>query len=309
MITVRDVCKQFATVRAVDDVSLEVRRGEIFALLGPNGAGKTTLLRMLLGLILPDSGSIEFDGRGARGLESSEVGYLPEDRGLYPDVGVLHTLTYFGALRGMERRAAKASAESWLKRMDLEGRAREPLKSLSKGNQQKVQFISAVLHRPVCAVLDEPFSGLDPLNQDLFLTIIRELRAEGTTVVLSAHQMQLVERVADRIVVMNNGQSVLSGSLAEVRKRWTTGRRLLVRVGEAPPDTLLTSTGGATMTMREDGQVEVFVPEGQELGPLLVEIGERLDVHDIESHPVTLHDVYVAAIGQHNHVVSDVSGA
>ena len=309
MIAVRDVCKQFATVRAVDGVSLEVRRGEIFALLGPNGAGKTTLLRMLLGLILPDSGSIEFDGRGARGLESSEVGYLPEDRGLYPDVSVLHTLTYFGALRGMDRRAAKASAESWLKRMDLEGRAREPLKSLSKGNQQKVQFISALLHRPMCAVLDEPFSGLDPLNQDLFLTIIRELRAAGTTVVLSAHQMQLVERVADRIVVLNNGRTVLSGSLAEVKKRWTTGRRLLVRVGEAPFDTVLTSTAAAMMTMREDGQVEVFVPEGRDLGPLLVEIGERLDVHDIESHPVTLHDVYVAAIAQHNDVVSDGKGS
>jgi ABC-2 type transport system ATP-binding protein len=300
MITIRDVRKRFATVQAVDGVSLTVARGEIFALLGPNGAGKTTLLRMLLGLILPDSGSIEFAGSGAAGPDPREIGYLPEDRGLYQDVEVLDTLTYFGALRGMDRRVARAAAESWLERMDLQERGREPLKSLSKGNQQKIQFISAILHRPALAVLDEPFSGLDPLNQDLFLTLIRELRDGGATVVLSAHQMQLVERVADRIVVLNRGQAVLSGTLAEVRRRWTTGRRLLVRVGAAPPPDFLARSAGATVQAREPGEVEVFVPEGLDLGPLLVEIGARLDVRDIESHPVTLHDVYVQAIAQHN---------
>lgn len=300
MITVRNARKQFAVVTAVDDVSLEVRRGEVFALLGPNGAGKTTLLRMILGLIHPDSGSIDFPGYTAGRPDPGEVGYLPEDRGLYPDVNVLDTLSYFGALRGMDRRAARAAAESWLERMGLEERGREPLKSLSKGNQQKVQFISAVLHGPTFAVLDEPFSGLDPLNQDLFLALIHELREAGATVLLSAHQMQLVERIADSIVVLNRGQTVLSGSLVDVRRQWTTGRRLQVRVGAAAPADFPARSPGVTVRTLAPGEVEVFIPDGVPIGPLLAEIGARLDVSDIESHPVTLHDVYVQAIAQHN---------
>ena len=300
MITLRDVRKQFATVCAVDGVSFEVRRHEIFALLGPNGAGKTTLLRMLLGLIHPDSGSIDFSGDGARRPDRRETGYLPEDRGLYPDVRVLDTLTYFGTLRGMERRAARAAAESWLERMGLDDRGREPLKSLSKGNQQKIQFISAVLHAPTFAVLDEPFSGLDPLNQDLFLSLIHELRERGATVLLSAHQMQLVERVADTIVVLNRGRVVLNGSLADIRRRWTTGRRLLLRVGSPVPSDFPAQSPGVRVHATEPGEVDLFVPDGLPLGRLLSEIGARLDVRDIESHPITLHDVYVQAIARHN---------
>jgi ABC-2 type transport system ATP-binding protein len=208
-------------VTAVDDVSLELRPGEIFALLGPNGAGKTTLLRMLLGLLRPDTGEIRYGGNGA--LPPTQVGYLPEDRGLYPDVPVLRTLVYFGRLRGMSRPAAGQAAERWLDRLELHDRRNEPLKALSKGNQQKVQFISAVLHGPRLAVLDEPFSGLDPLNQDVFLSLFRELRAEGTTILLSAHQMQLVERVVDRLMVLNRGRAVMHGTLDEIRARHGAG--------------------------------------------------------------------------------------
>lgn len=300
MIVLRNVSKHFATVCAVDSVSFQVRRNEIFALLGPNGAGKTTLLRMLLGLIHPDSGRIEFSGDGARPPAPSETGYLPEDRGLYPDVSVLDTLTYFGTLRGMKRRAAHAAAGSWLERMDLGDRGREPLKSLSRGNQQKIQFISAVLHAPMFAVLDEPFSGLDPLNQDLFLSLIRELRDRGATVLLSAHQMQLVERVADTILVLNRGRVVLNGSLADIRRRWTTGRRLVLRVGTPVPSDFPAQSPDVTVHAMQPHEIEVFVPEGVKLGPLLSEIGARLDVRDIESHPITLHDVYIRAIAEHN---------
>jgi ABC-2 type transport system ATP-binding protein len=224
LVSLRQVRKEFATVTAVGDISLDIPRGGVFALLGPNGAGKTTLLRMILGLILPDAGTISWhDGiaAGRHGGPGSpdrrSIGYLPEDRGLYPDVEVLRTLVYFGTLRGMSREAARSAAVEWLERLQLADRAGEPLKSLSKGNQQKVQFISAVLHRPQLSVLDEPFSGLDPLNQDLFLGLIRDLGSEGRTVLLSAHQLQLVERVADALVVINRGQVVLQGTVDEVR--------------------------------------------------------------------------------------------
>jgi ABC-2 type transport system ATP-binding protein len=300
LIALHNVSKQFVTVRAVDDVSFDIPRQRIFALLGPNGAGKTTLLRMLLGLIQPDSGRIEFPGDGARRPDREATGYLPEDRGLYPDVKVLDTLTYFGTLRGMNRGAAHKAAQSWLERMGLADRSREPLKALSKGNQQKIQFISAVLHRPTFAVLDEPFSGLDPLNQDFFLSLIREMRDGGATVVLSAHQMQLVERVADHIIVLNRGRVVLDGSLADIRRRSTVGRRLLVRVGAPPPDDFRIHATGVDVNAVEPDAIELLIPEQLPLGQVLADIGAHLDVRDIESHPITLHDVYVRAIAEHD---------
>ncbi len=238
VVAIRDVGKRFATVTAVDGITLDIRAGRVLALLGPNGAGKTTLLRMILGLLLPDTGSIRWgatsDGGGGALPDPRTIGYLPEDRGLYPDVEVLRTLVYFGTLRGMSRAAARDAALHWLKRLELHDRAHEQVKALSKGNQQKVQFISAVLHRPRVAVLDEPFSGLDPLNQDLFLTLLRDLAADGTTVVLSAHQLQLVERIADELVVINRGQIVLHGTVEDVRNG--RGRQGLAVHADDGPD-------------------------------------------------------------------------
>ena len=323
LLTIDAVHKRFGDVTAVDDISFQVRPGEIFALLGPNGAGKTTLIRMLVELIRPDRGSIRYarggltsDGSGpprdaARSTSSDDtapaasvssvprdqIGYLPEERGLYQDVGVLKTLVYFGTLRGMTGQGATEAAERWLSRMSLADRSGEKLKALSKGNQQKVQFVSSILHRPRFAVLDEPFSGLDPLNQDLFLGLIRELRADGTTVILSAHQMQLVERVADRILVLREGRAVLHGTLPEVRRRWATGTRLILRLAREPsPDALRRLDTMATVE-RADGGLELFVAEGRPLGPALAAAGEALEIVEIESHPVTLHDVYLDAVG------------
>jgi ABC-2 type transport system ATP-binding protein len=285
----------------VADVSFEVARGEIFALLGPNGAGKTTLIRMLVGLTHPDRGTIRYElpGGGAPLMPPGRLGYLPEERGLYQDVEVLRTLEHFGVLRGMERSAATRSAQSWLERLALGDRMREPLKALSKGNQQKVQFISAVLHDPAFALLDEPFSGLDPLNQDLFLTLLRELRDAGATVLLSAHQMQLVERVADRIIVMDRGSVVLGGTLDEIRRRWRPGSKLVVRTGSGGmPDLefLRSFEPDVTAHVRDGAALELFVREDTPLGPLLAALAERLDIRAIESHPLTLHDVYVGTV-------------
>lgn len=217
---VRAVHKRFASVYAVSDLSLTVRQGEIFALLGPNGAGKSTLLRMLVGITRPDEGSVRWCALDVDRLPPAALGYLPEDRGLYQDMPLLSVLTYFGSLRGLASDAARQAAELWLDRLDLLPRAKEKIGSLSKGNQQKVQFAAAVLHRPSCAILDEPFSGLDPLNQELFLRLVAELRDQGTTVILSAHQMALVERLADRVFLMHHGREVLSGTMPEIRARF-----------------------------------------------------------------------------------------
>ena len=213
---IQDVEKRYRTVVACDGISLDVQPGEILALLGPNGAGKTSLLRMIVGITRPDRGSITWPEAGTDTLPPASLGYLPEDRGLYQDVPVLRTLSYFARLRGVPRAEAERLAREWLERFELSDRAGERLGALSKGNQQKIQFAAAVLHRPRFAILDEPFSGLDPLNQELFLDLVRELRSAGSTVLFSAHQMSLVERLADRVFVMHRGRELLHGPVGEL---------------------------------------------------------------------------------------------
>ncbi len=223
LLQVEDVTKQFDGVRAVDGVSFEVRRGEIFGLLGPNGAGKTTLIRMILGIFRPDSGRILYGGSGVSDGPSGElpkerIGYLPEERGLYEDRRVGETLLYLAGLHGMDARRARERALVWLERLDLREYYPRRLKELSKGMQQKVQFIAAVLHEPELVVLDEPFSGLDPPSQDLFLELIRGLAREGMTVLLSAHQMNLVESLCDRVFLIHKGRRVLYGDLDRIKQ-------------------------------------------------------------------------------------------
>jgi ABC-2 type transport system ATP-binding protein len=295
--------KSFGEVRAVRGVSVGVRPGEILALLGPNGAGKTTLLRMAIAMIFPDRGSVRYwlGGVEAGRPDSSLIGYLPEERGLYLDVPVLRTLLYFAALRGMRRDDARQEAMRWLDRLDLSGRAGEEMRNLSKGNQQKVQFISSIVHRPELAILDEPFSGLDPLNQDLFLELIRELRAAGTTVLLSAHQMQLVERLADRVVLIREGLRVEDGTLDDLRTRWGTGRRLHLQLrgtaASIDAERLAALPGVLSAQLAPGRGIEVVIAEDARLSPVLEAIGRDHDVTDLRAEAVTLHDIYVRTVG------------
>jgi ABC-2 type transport system ATP-binding protein len=216
MIDVRGVTKRYRTVVAVDDVSLQARPGEVLAILGPNGAGKTSLLRMILGITRPDVGEIDVRA-GDRAAARSDIGYLPEERGLTKGVPIERTLVFYGALLGVPRQEARRRALAWLERLGLADRAGEKVDALSKGNQQKVQLVATLLHEPAVVVLDEPFSGLDPLNQELMIEVIGELRARGATVLLSAHQMSLIERAADRVAFVRAGRVVESGAVDELR--------------------------------------------------------------------------------------------
>lgn len=298
VLDVQNVSKSFANVRAVNGVSFTVRRGEIFALLGPNGAGKTTLVRMLLGIFWPDDGRFDYsiDDRG-EWPTPAQLGYLPEDRGLYKDIPILRTLIYFAVLRGMKKREARPAAMQWLDRMGLADRANDRLESLSKGNQQKVQFISAVLHKPAFAILDEPFSGLDPLNQEFFSQLIRELRDQGMTVLLSAHQMQVVEKLADRIFLINRGREVVSGTMDEIRRKTEVYSRLGLRIrGSADVSVLSGHPAVASIETNGDGLLTLLVREGASLSDLLVRAGGALDVLEVRSERLTLHDIYVRAL-------------
>jgi len=222
MLKVTNLRKTFDTVVAVDGVSLEVQRGELFGLLGPNGAGKTTTIRTVLNIIAPDSGTITFDGKPFSPEMWNIIGYLPEERGLYRKSKVISTILYFAALKGISDRDAKPIAYQWLDRFGLKESAHRKVEELSKGNQQKVQIIISLLHRPQLLTLDEPFAGLDPVNQILLKDVLLELRQQNVAIIFSTHQMEQVEKMCDNICLINKGKPVLSGSLREVKKKYGT---------------------------------------------------------------------------------------
>jgi ABC-2 type transport system ATP-binding protein len=210
--------KTYASTVAVDDVTFEVRPGEVFGLLGPNGAGKTTLIRMLIDIIAPDAGEFLLDGHPLSRADRGRIGYLPEERGLYRKDKVLDILVYFGMLKGLDRGAARARALDWLARLGLPDVAGRRADSLSKGMQQKVQLAGALLHDPAILVMDEPFTGLDPLNTVLVKDLLKERRDRGRLVILSTHQMPMVEELCDRVAMIDHGRLVLYGNLDEIRR-------------------------------------------------------------------------------------------
>jgi ABC-2 type transport system ATP-binding protein len=219
-IEVRNVTKQYGNFTAVNDLSFEVRRGEIFSMLGPNGAGKTTTLRMILDILKPDTGSIAVLGGPISDATKERIGYLPEERGLYRNVRVLEVLTYLGTLKGVSRKDAQQRAAEFLERVGLEDNIKSKVSELSKGMQQKVQLIATFLHQPELVIVDEPFAGLDPVNTQLIKDLLYDMKHEGVTIVMSTHQMHQVEAMADRMLMIDHGNAVLYGGVDEVRQRF-----------------------------------------------------------------------------------------
>lgn len=212
--------KKFQAFTAVDGLGFRAESGEIFGLIGQNGAGKTTTFRMILNLLVPTKGTIRWDDRPVRSLDRNRIGYLPEERGLYPKMPVEEQLIFFGRLRGRSRSELKKEADYWLARFELEDKKKEPTETLSKGNQQKVQLIASLIHRPSLLILDEPFSGLDPVNADLLKQAIVELRKRGTTIIFSSHRMDHVEELCDHICLLKKGKSLFTGSLNELKAQY-----------------------------------------------------------------------------------------
>jgi len=298
LLQVDSISKAFGTQKAVDQLSFQVQKGEIFALLGPNGAGKTTTVRMLMQIIQPDSGEITFHlDLPANTAIHPHVGYLPEDRGLFKEIGILKTMIYMGILRGMPRSTAHREACAWLDRLGLADRAKDRLDTLSKGNQQKVQFAAAILHKPVFAILDEPFSGFDPVNQDLFVDIIAQLRKEGTTVLLSAHQMPLVERLADRILLLNAGKEALQGNVDTLTALHTAKGILRLTLGQPLNDaTLLNHPAISSWQIPEPQQLVLHLKDTDSLSNLLAFLAADLDIRDIHRDRPDLHQIYIQTL-------------
>ena len=219
MLILNSLTKQFNGVYAVQNISFKVERGDVYGFLGPNGAGKTTTIRMIMGIIQPDSGSIHLNGENINSKERKNLGYLPEDRGLYQKQKLKEILIYFGMLRGLSSLEAKKRTSMWLERFELGNQGTRKVEELSKGNQQKIQFIISLLHDPDLIILDEPFTGLDPLNQLLLKEIMEEKQKEGKTIIFSTHQMEQVERLCNNICLIDKGELIVEGSLDDIRKK------------------------------------------------------------------------------------------
>ena len=219
----KNVSKTFTGKKVVDNISFSLEKPGVFGLLGTNGAGKTTTIRMLLGIIKKDSGEITWNGKKVD-RKSVNFGYLPEERGVYPKVKIYDQLMYFAELKGMKRSEADKTINEWAKRLKVEEYMQQPAEKLSKGNQQKIQFMTAVIHNPELVVLDEPFSGLDPVNTELLKNIIIDLVKNGKYVIMSAHQMATIEEFCSDILILNKGKTVLQGNLREIKESYPANR-------------------------------------------------------------------------------------
>ena len=294
MIKAEHLRKQYESVLAVDDVSLEVERGKIFGLIGPNGAGKSTSIRMILNIISPDRGTVTFGGASfSRGIQD-RIGYLPEERGLYRKNKLLDTIVYFASLRGVAAGAAKRKALDWLRRFELEAYAKRKVEELSKGNQQKVQFITAILHDPDYVVLDEPFSGLDPVNQIVLKDILQELKQQGKAIIFSTHQMDSAEKLCDEICLINRGNIVLEGSLKEVKQKFGKNSVHIEYVGDGSFISGLPSVKNATIY---ENYAELQLNGNISSRELLSAVSSKLEIRKFEFVEPSLNSIFLDVVG------------
>lgn len=286
--------KKFTTVQAVDDVSLTVQRGEIFGLLGPNGAGKSTTIRILLNILTADSGTVTFDGQPVSPALLNRIGYLPEERGLYQKNRLMDAVLYFASLKGLTGPAAIQRAQSLLQRFDLTAYAKRKIEELSKGNQQKVQFITAILHDPDFVVLDEPFSGLDPVNQILLKDILQELKQQGKAIIFSTHQMDSAERICDRLCLINHGKIILEGTVKSVKQQFGKDA---VRLEFSGDGSFLSGLPMVEQSTVYENYAELVLRPDVTAREMLEAASQKLDIRKFEFVEPSLNSIFISVVG------------
>ncbi len=294
ILEVREIKKTFGEVRAVDGVSFRVKRGAITGLLGRNGAGKTTTLRMITGIFLPDSGVIEWTGGGNGSAFRDRVGYLPEERGLYKQMKLIELLLFLAEIKGRRPAEVRSKIDQWLERFELADKRNAKVEELSKGNQQKVQLIGTLLHDPDLIILDEPQSGLDPVNMVVVRNLLRDLRQEGRTILLSTHMMAEAERMADEIVLIHQGRVVLDGSLDDVRS--SHGKNTLHIDFEGDGEFL----GGLPHVEKAsivNNAAELSLAEGADPQAILEAVMPRLRIRRFEVASPSLEEIFIGKVG------------
>ena len=294
MLEVRDLTKRYGDVVALDGATFSVAPGRIVGFLGPNGAGKTTTMRAIFGLVLPDRGEVRWRGAPVGPEQRARFGYMPEERGLYPKMRVGEQLVFLAELSGLTGTSAKDAAGRWLDRLGLGDRADSRLEDLSHGNQQRVQLAAALVHDPELAVLDEPFSGLDPLGVGSLAGLLEETAASGVAVLFSSHQLDLVEDVCQDVVIIDHGRIVLAGAVEDL-KAASSHRSLDVMVNGEPWTPPLPS---ATVSSTRDGQVHVLVDASADLAQLLASASGAGEVTRFSFEPPSLTDLFLEAVSE-----------
>jgi ABC-2 type transport system ATP-binding protein len=293
MLQLSHVAKRFGEVVALDDCSFEVRPGRLTGFLGPNGAGKTTAMRSVFGLVHLDAGSITWEGRTVGPADRLRFGYMPEERGVYPKMRVAEQITYFAELSGLDRPAARTAAATWLDTLGLGDRAGDRVEALSHGNQQRVQLAVALVHDPQVLLLDEPFSGLDPIAVEAMMQMLRKQAANGAAVLFSSHQLDLVEDLCEDVVIIDHGRVVLAGEVEQLRGAATT-RAVDVAFAESPPVLDPSLAPGAEWI--GDRTVRLTVDQGWTPAEVLARLGSDVAITRLSYQPPTLSDLFREAV-------------
>lgn len=282
--------KEYDTKVAVDNLSLEVPKGVIYGIIGPNGAGKTTTIRMIMNITIPDSGRVLFEGQLADDNFRNRVGYLPEERGLYKKMTLSEVIIYMGKLKGKSAAAIKPKIDGWLERTDLQDYKQKKVEELSKGMQQKLQFITTIIHEPELIILDELFSGLDPLNMELIKNILLELRQEGRTILFSTHVMEQAEKLCDHICMINRGQKVIDGRMAEVKKQFGKNSIQLEADGNIG---FVGSLPGVKSSTEFSNYVELRLEDEADSNAILKAVADKVRVRRFAVMEPSLYDIFI----------------
>lgn len=297
MLSLQHIVKQFDSYKANNDISFDVPTGSVFGLLGPNGAGKTTLIRIITGITAPDSGTVLLDGKIFRLENRKDIGYMPEERGLYKKMKVGEQLVYLAQLKGLTQAEATKRIKHWLLKFNIESWWNKKIDELSKGMQQKIQFIATVVHQPKLVILDEPFSGLDPINADLIIKEIDELKKNGATVIFSTHRMEQVEELCKSIVLINKGKNILEGNVTDLRKQFKENQYKIEFEGTLSP----TLMGAFTIREIEPTIIEVQLATHQTSNELLhALLDSHLNIINFQEVLPSLHDIFVKRVNEFN---------
>jgi ABC-2 type transport system ATP-binding protein len=294
---VEHINKSFGSFQAIQDLSMQVREGSMFGFLGANGAGKTTTMRMILDIIRPDSGHITWNGRDVREVPRNSLGYLPEERGLYPKMKVDEQLLFLARLNGLSKSDATREMNEWLERFQITVNRKKKIEELSKGNQQKVQFLATILHNPSILIMDEPFSGLDPVNANILKEAFLEMHQRGKTIIFSTHQLEQVEEMCEDIVIINKGQSVVQGSVRDIKRQH--GRNIVrLKLDNDAEATWLDTLAGVQVTKRRQDYIEMQLQANLSPNSIVEEAlhhGGIITLFEIAEPSLT--DIFIEAVG------------
>lgn len=298
MLEVKHLKKTFGDYTAVDDLSFTIEPGTIMGLIGQNGAGKTTTFRLILDFLEADRGEILWEGKPINSQVYNQIGYLPEERGLYPKATIQDQLVFFAELRGKTKKEILPKIDEWMAKFQVKGKKTDKVKALSKGNQQKVQLIATLIHEPKLVILDEPFSGLDPVNAELLKDGILELKAKGSCVIFSSHNMDNVEKICDHLIMLNNGVPVLKGKVHDIRESF--GRTRLFLESPLSADEIAAMNGVEAVAIREDGAF-VITLQDPEVGKAIFQLATKDGyIPMFNQQPPTLEEIFKMKAGDHH---------